>query len=74
MTVYFSGTLTSSAQDDYSGVFKWMICDRIAAYTGSNTYVVTVRSNTSGVSRTAYLFFHDDGNDEDIVVTVDQDS
>ena len=74
MTVYFSGTLTSSAYGDYEGVVKWAICDRIAANTGSNTYVVNVKSNTTGVSRTAYLYFHDDGNDEDIVVTVDQDS
>ena len=74
MTVYFSGTLTSSASGDYEGVVKWAICDRIAANTGSNTYVINVKSNTTGVSRTAYLFFHDDGNDEDIVVTVDQDS
>ena len=74
MTVYFSGTLTSSASGDYEGVVKWAICDRIAANTGSNTYVINVKSNTTGVSRTAYLFFHDDGNDEDIVVTIDQDS
>ena len=74
MTVYFSGTLTSSASGDYDGVVRWAICDRIAANTGSNTYVINVRSNTTGVSRTAYLFFHDDGNDEDIVVTIDQDS
>ena len=74
MTVYFSGTLTSSASGDYDGVVRWALCDRIAANTGSNTYVINVRSNTTGVSRTAYLFFHDDGNDEDIVVTIDQDS
>ena len=74
MTVYFSGTLTSSASGDYEGVVKWLLCDRIAANTGSNTYVINVRSNTTGVSRTGYLYFHDDGNDEDIMVTVDQDS
>ena len=74
MTVYFSGTLTSSAQDDYSGVWKWFVCDRIAANTGSNTYVINVRSNTTGASRTGYLFFHDDGNDEDIMVPVKQES
>ena len=74
MTVYFSGTLTSSAVGDYSGITRWLLCDRIAANTGSNTYVVTVHSNTTGESRTGYLLFHDDGNDEDIVVTVDQDS